>query len=575
MNRNTNAHFANLPSVDISRSILDKSHSHKLSGNVGDVIPIYVDPDILPGDTVSIDTSKVIRFQTMLTPVMDNIQCDIYWFFVPHRLVWDHWINFMGENTSSAWTSAVEYTVPKLVVPAGDSYAAYQNFAKKNSILDYMGFPIGQTLSNPVSVNALPVRAYSKVMDDWFRSENLTDPLNFYTGDSNQVAGYVGETTYIEEVPRGGACYKAAKYQDYFTSCLPSPQKGNAVTLDTVFNGDPAPVFVSDKEVPSDLFSSDSRLVFVKPYLNPDNSYSYIAGQQTTSGSGAVTMSTPAASVEGAYSVTSNVRMYPVNLWADMNAFSTSFTINDLRYAFQLQKLLERDARGGTRYIETIRSHFGIRSSDARLQRSEYLGGNRFGIVVDQVANQAQSEQDFLGDLGAFSQTGDVHSDFTKSFEEHGTLLGLMVIRYDHTYSQGLNKFWSRKSRFDYYWPVFANIGEQPVLKKEIFLTGGDSDDQVFGYNEAWADYRYTPNRVSGEMRPDLQDGLESWTLADDYDSVPSLSDSWIREDKTNVDRIIAVTSQVSNQFWADIYFNAKYTRPMPVYSVPGLIDHH
>ena len=564
MNRNTNAHFAELPKVDISRSVMDRSCSHKTAGNVGQLIPIYVDPDILPGDTITMDTSKVIRFETMLSPMMDNIQCDIYWFFVPHRLIWDHWINFMGENTDSAWIPSVEYSVPKLVVPDADGSGAPD---LTGSVLDYMGFPVGMNTSGDVEVNALPVRAYSKVVQDWFVSENLTDPLVLYTGDSDVNVTVAGDYKY--DVPCGSRCFTALKYADYFTSCLPSPQKGNPVTLPFRVGGEEVGVYTSGVDYSA---LSEVRTIF-KTGSYGENEYTSIY----TGNSNAVNFVSPpttfASQAEGA----TTYSLMPSNLATTIPIMESFFSVNDLRYAFQLQKLLERDARSGSRYIETIRSHFGVQSSDARLQRSEYLGGNRFGIVVDQVCNTAQAETEFLGDLGAFSVTSDVHSDFTWSAQEHGTLLGLMVLRYDHTYSQGLQKFWSRDSRFDYYWPVFANIGEQPVLKKELYLTGNSTtDDAVFGYNEAWADWRYMPNRVSSFMRPYLNTGLKSWSLADNYNQTPSLSDAWMREEPANVDRVLAVTSAASGfQFWADIYFSTKYTRCMPVYSVPGLIDHN
>lgn len=570
MNRNTNAHFSELPSVDISRSILDRSHSHKLSGNVGDLIPIFCDADILPGDTVSVDTSKVIRFQTMLSPFMDNIQADIYFFFVPNRLIWDHWQNFMGQNDTSAWVPQVEYSVPKLTVKPADPDNPNSN--RVGTILDYLGFPVENTVSNK-DVNALPVRAYAKICEDWFRDENLSDPINLYTGDNTVVA--TKEASYINDVPHGGAPFKVAKYHDYFTSCLPFPQKGSPVNinLQAVVSGN-LPV----KTGANNVYDAGTP-VFPLLTNNTKNTAGSVQGTYLLDALGTKNMyingSNPynyqTASITGQHGIV------PMNLWADSAGLSLSglaFSVNDLRYAFQLQKLLERDSRGGTRYIETIRAHFGVVSPDARMQRSEYLGGNRFAIEVDQVCNTAQSENDFLGDLGAFSVTSDVHSDFTHSFTEHGVLMGLLCIRYDHTYAQGLHKMWSRDDRFSYFWPEFSAIGEQPVLKQEIFCDGSSADTAVFGYNEAYADYRYLPNRVSGEMRPYVTNGLFSWTLADDYESVPSLSDGWIRESESNVDRVLAVTSANAHQFWADIYFNCKYTRPMPVYSIPGLIDH-
>ena len=266
----------------------------------------------------------------------------------------------------------------------------------------------------------------------------------------------------------------------------------------------------------------------------------------------------------------------PTNLYAIASG-GIGATINQLRLAFQVQKLYERDARGGSRYIEILKSHFGVTSPDARLQRPEYLGGNRVPININQVIQQSgtQSGTTPQGTVVGMSQTTDSHSDFIKSFTEHGFILGVMCVRYDHTYQQGLERFWSRKDRFDYYWPVFANIGEQAVKNKEIYAQGNAEDDEVFGYNEAWADYRYKPNRVTGEMRSAYAQSLDVWHLADDYSSRPSLSDSWIREDKANIDRVLAVQSSVSNQFFADIYVQNRATRPMPVYSIPGLIDHH
>lgn len=565
MNKNTNAHFAELPSVDIQRSVMDRSHSHKFSGNVGDLIPIYWD-EVLPGDTISIETSKVIRFQTMLSPMMDNITAEVHAWFVPNRLIYDHFVNFMGQNDSSAWTQQVEYTIPQLKVLPSD--AENPNNNRVGTILDYLGFPV-ENQTGEVEVSALPVRAYCKIVEDWWRDENLTDPINIYTGDATVTA--TKEDSYIDDIPHGGLPFKAAKYHDYFTSCLPSPQKGEPVSIDIPVDGflpvvsrSENAVKLGDPAYPT-IFGGVSE-------VGDDRVWTYISNPVGSQANPELYFANYNTNAQ--FQAQPGNPIVPSNLWASMNGISASFTVNDLRYAFQLQKLLERDARGGTRYIEVIKSHFGITSPDARLQRSEYLGGNRFGIVVDQVANTAQSEQDFLGDLGAFSVTSDVHEDVHFSATEHGILMLTMVIRYDHTYSQGLQKKWTRNDRFSYFWPVFSSIGEQPVLKKELFLTGESTDDDVFGYNEAWAEYRFSPNMVSGEMRPYVSNGLYSWTLADDYESVPSLSDEWIRETEKNVDRVLAVTSENAHQFWCDFYFKEKWTRPMPVYSVPGLIDH-
>jgi hypothetical protein len=270
----------------------------------------------------------------------------------------------------------------------------------------------------------------------------------------------------------------------------------------------------------------------------------------------------------------SNLSLFPANLWADLQN-ATAATINQLRLAFQIQRIYEKDARGGTRYIEILSNHFGVTSPDSRLQRPEYLGGNRMLINVNQVVQNSESATTPQGTTTAYSLTVDTHSDFTQSFVEHGFLIGLCVARYDHTYQYGIERFFSRKTRFDYYWPSLANIGEQPVYNREIYAVGTSSDDGVFGYQEAWADYRYKPNRVCAEMRSTSKKSLDAWHLADDYDMLPKLSPEWIREDKTNVDRALAVTSRVANQFFGDFYIKNLCTRPMPVFSIPGLIDHH
>lgn len=560
MNRNSEFSFSSVPSVDKERSRFDRSHSFKFSGKVGDVIPVFCDPDILPGDTVVMDTSKVIRFQTLLSPVMDNIHADFYWFFVPHRLVWDHWQEFMGENNSSAWIPNVEYTTPKLVVPPTSGVT---NVNHAGTILDYLGYPVasaGQTEN--VKINALPVRAYSLICDQWFRSENLTDPLNIYKGDADVTATH--EESYINDVPHGGYPFKAAKDFDYFTSCLPSPQKGPSVTLPL---GDKAPVGTFGNNV-NTLSSGFNNFAFrLKPRLSTDvlptgvhNVHLYRASSDTT-GSGALEYQQSTISNPG-----DDHALVPANLYADLSQ-ATASTIADLRIAFQMQRYYEQLARTGSRYIEIIKGFFGVDSPDSRLQRAEYLGGNRVPIVVDQVTNQAGASGD-LGELGAFSRTTDYHSDFTHSFVEHGTLMCVMVVRYDHSYSQGVPRFFMRDTKFDYFWPTFAHISEQPVDKSQLYVGASGT----FGYNEAWADYRYFPNRLAGYMRPYLDQSLSSWTLGDDYESAPSLSDGWIREESNTVNRILAVSDQASGfQFFADMYFNTQYTRPMPLYSVPGL----
>lgn len=552
--RNAESHFAVNPTrVDMTRSRFDRSSSHKTTFNAGDVVPFYVD-EVLPGDTFSIDTSMIVRMQSLITPMMDNLYLDTYYFYVPSRLCWDHWRNLMGENTDSAWIPKTEYQVPQLTAPAGGW--------SKNTIADYMGIP---TKVAGLSVNALPFRAYALICNEWFRDENLTDPLVIPLGDAT-VAG-VNTGNYLTDVAKGGLCFKAAKYHDYFSSALPSPQKGPDVQIPVAAGAD-LPVVPRSTSVPSSLLGTDTYKA------------SYVGTTPTDYLQWGIMFEPNGNQIAGpAQAYGSDRPGVPVinNLWAVQSGDATAATINQLRTAFQIQKLYERDARGGTRYIELLKSHFGVTSPDARLQRPEYLGGRRIPINVNQIVQTSATETTGTpqGNVTGLSVTNDVHSDFTKSFVEHGFVIGVMVARYPHTYQQGLERMWSRKTRFDYYWPVFANIGEQAILNKEIYAQGNAADDEVFGYQEAWADYRYKPNRVSGEMRSNVDTSLDIWHLADDYNSLPALSDAWIREDSATVDRVLAVSERVSNQFFADIYVRNRCTRCMPLYSVPGLIDHH
>ena len=555
MNRNVESHFALNPTrIDMSRSTFDRSSSVKTSFNVGDIVPFFLE-EVLPGDTFNVRTSKVVRMQTLLTPMMDNVYLDSYYFFVPNRLVWNHWKEFNGENTESAWIPTTEYSVPQITSPsAGWSVG---------TLADYFGLPTGV---GGLSVSALPFRAYALVINEWFRDQNLQDPLVVPVDDATVVGVNTGN--FVTDCAKGGLPYIAAKYHDYFTSCLPSPQKGPDVTLSVVSQGDLPVIAKSDKTPLSKV------PVKVEQFTSSSSSWISIPGgslgldSNGTSDMG-VAVGTPSMTTS---------KLGFSNLWAQNSGNAIVATINQLRMAFQIQKLYERDARGGTRYIEVLKSHFGVTSPDARLQRPEYLGGNRVPINVNQVIQQsgtgagADTPQ---GTVVGMSQTTDTNHDFIKSFTEHGYIIGVMVARYDHTYQQGIERHWSRKTRFDYYWPVFANIGEQAVLNKEIFAQGTAKDNEVFGYQEAWSDYRYKPNRVTGEMRSAYEQSLDVWHLADDYASLPSLSDSWIREDKNTVDRVLAVKSTVSDQLFADIYVSNRATRPMPMYSIPGLIDHH
>lgn len=549
MSRNVNSFFSEAPaSVDVSRSRFQRNQNIKTSFNAGELIPFYLD-EVLPGDTVSIDTAKVVRMSTLIAPIMDNIYLDTYFFFVPNRLVWDHWKQFMGENTESAWIPQVDYTIPQVTAPTGGWSVG--------TIADYMGIPTGVS---GLSVDAMPFRAYALICNEWFRDENLTDPIYIDTGDAT-LAGSNG-SAYRTDVPKGGKPFLAAKYHDYFTSALPAPQKGPDVPLPL---GDSALVYASSNGAFNKLREKNQL-----QFRNASTGEAFNGQHPVFLGSGGGTYNGIGTSTSG-----NTVAVTPVNLYADLS-LATGTSINQLRQAFQVQKLYEKDARGGTRYTEILKSHFGVTSPDSRLQRPEYLGGSRIPINVHQVVqNSATDSTSPQGNTAAYSLTIDSHSDFTKSFTEHGWIIGLCVARYDHTYQQGLERMWSRKVREDYYFPVFANLGEQAIKNKEIYAQGTAKDDEVFGYQEAWAEYRYKPSRISGEMRSQYAQSLDLWHLGDDYSSLPSLSDAWIREDKTNIDRTLAVASSVSHQFIADIFVKNSEVRVMPMYSIPGLIDHH
>lgn len=442
-----------------------------------------------------------------------------------------------------------------------------------------MGLPVGVEWStdDDACPSALPFRAYALICNEFFRDQNLSDPLNIPTGDADQQ-GTNGDS-YIDDVPNGGKPFKVAKFHDLFSSCLPSPQKGEPVRLNY---GSNAPVYSFVDRVPFEpWFSGDKARLVINPQISSvteesgsyGNYHSYLTASANTFDVVASRNTDVSISAISDNLPTNSNSIIPENLWADLSQVN-AITVNELRLAFQLQRYYEHLASGGSRYIEWCKEFFGAVSSDARLQRPEYLGGNRVPINISEVLNTSQSKDDFLGDTGAMSATADIHDDFVKSFTEHGIILGLMCVRYDHSYSQGISRDWTRRTLMDQYNPTFAHLGEMPVYTYEIYADGNMNNKDVFGYNEAWSSYRYKPDQVSGEMRPGITNSLASWHLGDYYTEAPTLSDDWIREDLTNVDRVISVTSQVANQFWCDIYVKNIATRVMPMYSVPGLIDH-
>ena len=550
--------FSVNPSVDIQRSKFERNSDVKFSFNVGELVPFYVD-EVLPGDTFSIDTSKVVRMQPLVAPIMDNLYLDTYWFFVPNRLVWDHWKEFCGENTQSEWIPKVEYSIPKIrgIVTSDktDSSVVAASW-QPGDIADYMGIPVCsnklKSLQNLISVSALPFRGYALIWNEFFRDQNIQEPIPIPTGDigPSDLPSFNRDDDLLEDlITCGVGILKACKYHDYFTSCLPGPQKGPDVALPL---SGLAPVVTGvEKNLPS-------------------NSPMSFTNVSTGNKVGSLTLASGASNL----SVGQPGNLAPNNLYAQLGASSLG-TINELRLAFQMQRIYEKDARGGTRYTEILKNHFGVTSPDSRLQRPEYLGGSRVPININQVVQTSSSSNTPQGNTAAFSVTADVHSDFTKSFVEHGYIFGLCVARYDHTYQQGLDRMWTRSDRFDFYWPSLANIGEQPVYIRELYCDGSDFGDRVFGYQEAWAEYRYKPNRVAGEMRSNVENSLDVWHLGDNYSSTPFLSSSWIVEPSSTLNRCLAVSDSVSNQLWADIFVKNTSVRPMPIYSIPGLIDHY
>jgi hypothetical protein len=551
MNRNTESHFSVNPiNLDIQRSKFVRPSTHKTTFNAGNLIPIYVD-EVLPGDTFKMNMSSVIRMSTPIYPVMDNANMDVYFFFVPNRLVWEHWKEFFGENNTTHWEQPVEYEVPQITAPEGGW--------TKGTIADYMGIP---TLISNISVQALPFRAYCKIWNDWFRDQNLKDPAMISLDETTTAGANTGD--YVTNAEKGALPLKVAKYHDYFTAALPEPQKGPEVTI--------SGVGTNYKVITGENHETGTTPLMVKAVNTPLANAQY---QMWTAPGTTAERTVYANSASGSWTDAAP-KLTPTNLWVDTSS-GTATSINALRQAFAIQRLYEKNARGGTRYIEIIKAHFGVQSPDARQQRSEYLGGTRVPINMDQVVQTSNTAEGSTpqGNTAAYSLTAFNESMFTKSFTEHGYIIGLACIRTEHTYQQGIERFWSRKKMLDYYFPTLANLGEQAILNKEIYAQGNTTDEEAFGYQEAWAEYRYKPSRVSAAMRSNYQTTLDAWHYADKYTSQPILSSEWINETSANIDRTLAVQSATEDQFIADFYFACEATRPMPLYSIPGLIDHH
>lgn len=522
--------FSQIPRAEIQRSSFDRSHGYKTTFDSGYLVPFYLD-EVLPGDTFNVNATTFARLATPIAPIMDNMYLDTFYFFVPSRLVWNHWVNLNGEQTNPG--DSTDYLVPTL-----------SGKFNEGSLGDYFGIPI----SVDTEVNALPFRAYHKIYDDWFRDENLQNSVL-----SNST--FFGDGP--DKIDQMNVLHRRGKRHDYFTACLPWPQKGPGVELPL---GSTAPVVGTGYALGMTNGTQNFGMHTISNQL-----YGRTGEYGQKVGTGVVAGDVSGSKVIG---VTSDPDKS--GLVADLRE-ATAATINSLRQAFQIQRMYEKDARGGTRYTEILRCHFGVVSPDARLQRSEYLGGSSTPIQINQVAQTSSTDTESpQGNMAAFGLVSGM-SGFKKSFTEHGYVIGLVNVRADLNYQQGLNKMWSRKTRFDFYWPSFAHLGEQAVLNKEIYLQGTEEDNGVFGYQERYAEYRYHPSQITGQLRSTCATPLDYWHLAQKFESLPKLNAEFI-EDNPPIDRAIAV--QNYPQFVFDSYVQCRCVRPMPVYSVPGLIDH-
>lgn len=516
-----NHHFSQAPQANVPRSVFNRSSTYKTTFDAGYLIPIFCD-EILPGDTFNLKMTGFSRLATPIYPIMDNMFMESFFFFVPNRLVWDNWKKFNGERKNPK--DQTDYVIPTIT-------AAQGGFAEL-SLFDYLGLP---TKISNIKINALPFRCINLIYNEWFRDENLIDSLEVPTGDGPDDAS-------LYTLQRRGKRY------DYFTSCLPWPQKGPSVCLPIL--GD-AKILTTKADIGMDTARDNTCRTLT---IRPEGGYNL-----TLSGY--------------AEAAATGVRFCdPVPLRVDLSS-ATSICINALRQSFQIQKLYERDARGGTRYTEVIQSHFGVISPDARQQRPEYLGGGSSPVIVNPIAQTSaiKDQPSPLGNLAAYGTCALHGHGFTKSFTEHGYVLGFVSVRADLTYQKGVERFWSRKTRFDFYWPALSHLGEQSVLNKEIYAQGIAKDDEVFGYQERYAEYRYKPALITGKFRSNATGTLDAWHLSQDFKSLPTLSADFIKETPP-MSRIEAVPTQPD--FIFDAWFSLRCARPMPTYSVPGLVDH-
>lgn len=557
MNRNNERHFNQIPEMRASRTRFNRDQIILTTFDSGKLIPFYVD-EVLPGDTFNVDTAAIIRMTTPKYPVMDDAFIDFYYFYCPNRILWDNFKQFMGEVEETPWMPTKNYSVPQIRIVKNDTNPN----PREGSILDYMGVPT--KVKEEFKVNALPVRAYVKIWNEFFRDENVQNAAKYRTDDAEIVYNEANEKD-IEDVIQnaisGGRCLPVNKFHDYFTSCLPYPQRGPVVSLPMEGN---APIRLGETDgTYLDVVTQMNMVVGTTQQSNKAGSLNYLK-EYNRPGEKAQMEYTGTV---GATGTTGDGGW----MYADLGSV-TAATINDLRKAVAVQQYYEAMARGGSRYREQIQALWDVVISDKTVQVPEYLGGGRYHVNMNQIvqtSGQQTSNDTPIGETGAMSVTPINESSFTKSFEEHGFVIGVCCVRHNHSYQQGLERFWSRTDRLDYYVPQFANLGEQPVKKKEIMLTGATSDEETFGYQEAWADYRMKPNRVSGKMRSNATGTLDFWHYADNYSKVPTLSQEWMTEGKAEIARTLIVQNEP--QFFGAIRVANSTTRRMPLYSVPGL----
>lgn len=556
MNRNNERHFNQIPEMRASRTRFNRDQTILTTFDSGKLIPFYVD-EVLPGDTFNVDTSAIIRMTTPKYPVMDDAFIDFYYFYCPNRILWDNFKQFMGEIDDKPWMPTKTYKVPTIKVQGSVSAGPTEE-----SILDYMGVPT--KIKKDFEVNALPIRAYVMIWNEFFRDENVGNAAVIKTDDADVTYNETEDSNIegvIQRAITGGRCLPVNKFHDYFTSCLPYPQRGPEVTLPMEGN---AAVSIYKNQALTEKLGTNEE-IFLNSAVTGDNSAEpKIGNHPTYYNEGHPALIVGATAGKG-------IERRDGFLGADLNSI-TATTINDLRKAVAVQQYYEALARGGSRYREQVQALWDVVISDKTVQVPEYLGGGRYHVNINQIvqtSGQQTNADTPIGETGAMSVTPINESSFTKSFEEHGFVIGVCCVRHNHSYQQGLERFWSRRDRLDYYVPQFANLGEQPVKKKEIMLTGTATDEETFGYQEAWSDYRMKPNRVSGKMRSNAEGPLDFWHYADNYPNVPTLSQEWMVEGKNEIARTLI--AQNEPQFFGAIRVANKTTRRMPLYSVPGL----